>query len=154
MAQKPTENTFLNNMIKYDIGLINTNVRVGDDMFPSNVLSVDNINEAVDKVFMVKKPNREEKGEFNNHMTVKPLELCEHILRLAAFSKNAIVLDPFIGSGTTALAAKKLGLNYIGIDINPEYVEIAKKRLDTTKKEKPLTFSAQKNILDSLCSQN
>ena len=40
-----------------------------------------------------------------------------------------MVLDPFIGSGTTAAAAMQLGRNYSGIDINPEYVELARKRV-------------------------
>jgi DNA modification methylase len=42
------------------------------------------------------------------------------------------VLDPFIGSGTTALVAAELGRNVIGIDINPEYIELARKRIPTT----------------------
>jgi len=52
---------------------------------------------------------------------------------LTAFKKNAVILDPFIGSGTTAVAAKKLALNYIGFDINPEYVAVARRRLGMTK---------------------
>ena len=39
-----------------------------------------------------------------------------------------MVLDPFLGSGTTALACKQLNRRYIGIEINPEYVELTKKR--------------------------
>ena len=42
---------------------------------------------------------------------------------------SGIVLDPFAGSGTTCLVAKKLGRHYIGIELNPEYVKMAKKRL-------------------------
>ena len=42
---------------------------------------------------------------------------------------NDIVLDPFLGSGTTAVACKELGRNYIGIEISPEYCKIAEKRL-------------------------
>ena len=44
---------------------------------------------------------------------------------------DGVVLDPFNGSGTTAVAAKSLGRNYIGIDISEEYIEIARKRLET-----------------------
>jgi len=43
---------------------------------------------------------------------------------------NGICLDPFEGSGTHAVACKKLGVNYIGFEINPEYCEIAEKRLN------------------------
>jgi len=129
MSQKSSDGTYLNNMLKNDIGLMNTNIRVGDNMFPSNVLTVENINEVIDKSFLIGKPTKKEKGTFNNHKTVKPIEICEHIIKLTAFYENAIVLDPFIGSGTTAVAAKKLGLNYIGIDTSSEYIEIAEKRL-------------------------
>ena len=48
-------------------------------------------------------------------------------------SPDSIILDPFCGSGTTCVAAKKLGRNYIGIDISPEYCEIARKRLKGVK---------------------
>lgn len=44
-----------------------------------------------------------------------------------------IVLDPFIGTGTTAVAAKKLGRKFIGIDIDPKYVEIAKRKVEQAK---------------------
>jgi len=129
MAQKEVEKTFLHNMMKYNVGLINTNVKIGKDMFPSNVITTQEITEDMDRCFLLPKPDKEEKGEFNTHKTVKPLALCEYIIALTTFSENAIVLDPFVGSGTTAVAAKKLGRKFIGIDINLEYVEIAQKRL-------------------------
>lgn len=129
VAQKPPEDTFLANVLKYGVGLFNTNVRVGKNMFPSNILMVDSIDYFMDRYFLIPKPSKKERGDFNGHQTVKPLTLCEHLIKLAAFSKNAVVLDPFLGSGTTAVAAKNLGKNFIGIDINPEYVAIAKKRL-------------------------
>lgn len=129
MAQKPTDGTFLSNILKYNIGLFNTNIKIGDNMYPSNVFTVDGINEIINKLFLLPKPSKREKGEYNNHQTVKPLAICEYLIRLSAFSKDAIILDPFVGSGTTAVAAKNLGKNFIGIDSNPEYVEIAKERL-------------------------
>lgn len=137
MAQKECEGTFLNNMIKYNVGLINTNGKIGEDMFPSNIVATEEINEVIDKCFLLPKPTKEEKGEFNIHKTVKPLAICEYIVKLTTFSKNSVVLDPFVGSGTTAVAAKRLGRQFIGIDINPEYTEIALKRLENIENGKP-----------------
>jgi len=132
MAQKKPNGTFLKNIIENEVGLFNTNVKIGDNMFPANILTLDTINEVMDKSFLIKKPSKKEKGSFNIHMTVKPLLLCEYLIRLSAFSKSTVVLDPFVGSGTTAIAAKKLGFNYIGIDSNKEYVDIAMDRLRNT----------------------
>ncbi|MBU0721973.1 site-specific DNA-methyltransferase [Patescibacteria group bacterium] len=139
MAQKPTDQTYLNNMLKHEVGMFNTNVKIGDNMYPANVFTVDSINELIDKTFLLPKPTKKEKGEYNDHKTVKPLAICEYLIKLSAFSKNAIVLDPFIGSGTTAVAAKKLGKNYIGIDANEKYVKISEKRLKELD-EKPDLF--------------
>ena len=129
MAQKPTDQTYLNNMLKHEVGMFNTNVKIGDNMYPANVLTSDNINPLYDRAFLISKPSKKEKKEYNSHQTVKPLSLCEHLIRLSVFSKDGVVLDPFVGSGTTAVAAKKLGIRYIGIDSNKKYVEIAEKRL-------------------------
>ncbi|MFH0779603.1 MAG: site-specific DNA-methyltransferase [Parcubacteria group bacterium] len=138
MAQKATDGTFLSNMLKYKIGLLNTQVRVGANMFPANILSLGDMNGMIDKYFLIAKPSKKEKGEYNNHKTVKPIALCEHILKLCAYYKHALVLDPFVGSGTTAVAAQNLGLNYIGIDTSKEYTEIAQRRLKEAQMNKKL----------------
>jgi 16S rRNA G966 N2-methylase RsmD len=64
----------------------------------------------------------------NHHPTVKPLKLMSYLITLGS-RENEIVLDPFAGSGTTILAAKQMGRNATGIEISPEYCEIARKRL-------------------------
>lgn len=64
----------------------------------------------------------------NFHPTVKPIKLMEYLIRLVT-PKGGTTLDPFMGSGTTGVAAKNLGFNFIGIELNPEYVEIATKRI-------------------------
>ena len=64
----------------------------------------------------------------NNHPTVKPITLMEYLIKLITPPKG-IVLDPFIGSGTTAIACKKLGMDFIGFEISPEYCKIAETRL-------------------------
>lgn len=65
----------------------------------------------------------------NHHPTVKPIKLMEYLIKLVT-PPNGIVLDPFMGSGSTGVAAKNLGVNFIGIEMNEEYFEIAKKRLE------------------------
>lgn len=67
--------------------------------------------------------------EREDHPTQKPEALIERILR-ASSNEYDIVLDPFVGSGTTARVAQVLNRRYIGIDINPEYVAMSRKRLE------------------------
>jgi site-specific DNA-methyltransferase (adenine-specific) len=64
----------------------------------------------------------------NNHPTVKPIALMEYLIKLVS-RENAVILDPFMGSGSTGLAAKNLKRNFIGIEMNDNYFEIAKHRL-------------------------
>ena len=66
----------------------------------------------------------------NNHPTVKNLELMKYLIRLVT-PKDGIVYDPFTGSGTTLLAAKFLNYDFIGAELDENYVEITKKRLAT-----------------------
>ncbi len=67
------------------------------------------------------------------HITPKPLEMMENIL-LHSTNKDAVVLDMFMGSGTTGVACKNLNRNFIGIEKNKEYFEIAKKRIGNLEK--------------------
>jgi len=70
----------------------------------------------------------------NNHPTVKPIALMKYLIKLVTPPKG-IVLDPFAGSGSTLVAAKELGFNFIGIDKEEEYVKIAEARIAATKEE-------------------
>lgn len=65
----------------------------------------------------------------NNHPTVKPIRLMEYLIRLIT-PPGGTVLDPFMGSGSTCVAAKRLGFKFIGIEREAEYVEIAKRRIE------------------------
>ena len=67
------------------------------------------------------------------HSTQKPEELLYRII-LACTKPHDLILDPFLGSGTTAAVAKKLGRHYVGIDQDKTYLDFAKKRLKTTLK--------------------
>ncbi|MGZ3796483.1 MAG: DNA-methyltransferase [Pseudobdellovibrionaceae bacterium] len=64
----------------------------------------------------------------NFHPTVKPIKLMQYLINLVTPPKG-IVLDPFMGSGSTGVAAKNLGFGFIGIEKMPEYFEIAQKRI-------------------------
>lgn len=61
------------------------------------------------------------------HPTVKPLSIIRDLVLRA--NDSDIIFDPFLGSGTTAVAAKQLGRNFIGVEISPEYCKIAEERL-------------------------
>lgn len=62
------------------------------------------------------------------HPTQKPLRLMEAMIELTT-QEGQVVLDPFAGSGTTLLAAQRLGRNYVGVEVDPEYFGIAQQRL-------------------------
>ena len=64
-----------------------------------------------------------------HHPTCKPLRIIETLIRNSS-KENDLVLDCFLGSGTTAIACKNLNRNYIGIEINPKWYKIAKNRLE------------------------
>ena len=67
----------------------------------------------------------------NNHPTVKPQELMKYLCRLVT-PKGGTVLDPFMGSGSTGMAAKDEGFDFIGIEKEKEYFEISEQRIKTT----------------------
>jgi site-specific DNA-methyltransferase (adenine-specific) len=133
LAVKPIEGRYIDNFEKYGTGLLNTSDETKvDGKFPSNVMTTQE--GVLDTVFLVKKPTKAEKGDFNTHLSVKPLELVEHLIKL--FTKDeSIILDPFMGSGTTAVAAVKSNRKYIGFDINQEYIDISNKRVLSVLKE-------------------
>ena len=112
VLQKPLINNYIETLKKYHVGLFQAKKVNG---FQSNI--IENI-------------KKEVCDDFNTHPTVKPLELMEKLIELTVpKGYDNIVIDPFAGSGTTLLAAKKLEIDYLGIEINPKYVEISKKRL-------------------------
>jgi DNA modification methylase len=78
--------------------------------------------------------------EDTGHPTQKPELLVGYLIQ-ALTDENDVVLDPFFGSGTTCAIAKKLGRQFIGIDINPAYQKIAQNRLDNIPQKLELFIS-------------
>ena len=131
VAMKPIGKlTFIQNELQFKTGLLDFSQKVGIDCdrVPANIITTEEFNESYDKNFLVSKPGKAEKGEDNTHITVKPLALMEHLVKLFS-KKGALVFDPFLGSGTTALASKNTDRNCIGIELNKEYYDICLKRL-------------------------
>lgn len=88
-------------------------------------------NEEMHDVWNIQAVKMNEK-KFGYHPTQKPEELLDRIIK-ATSNEGDMVLDPFMGSGTTCFVAKKLKRNFIGIEKNPEYYKIAKQRIDSLK---------------------
>jgi DNA modification methylase len=78
-----------------------------------------------------------EKRKGNFHPTVKPIKLMEYLVKLVT-PKNGIVLDPFMGSGTTAIACVKNNFKFIGFEKETEYKEIADARIGKELQQKKL----------------
>ena len=75
--------------------------------------------------------------ENTDHPTQKPEKLLAKII-LASSNENDIILDPFVGSGTTSVVAKKLGRNYVGIEIDEFYCCLAEKRIEMAETDKTI----------------
>ena len=111
LAQNPREGTFVENFMAWDTGLVDLDF----DPRPTTVFAFD-------------KPKREKTID---HMTVKPVELMERLIEVFSV-EGQTVLDPFLGSGTTGVAAAKTGRGFIGIELEPRYVKMATKRISQT----------------------
>jgi len=112
--------------------------------FPANVILDEEAGRLLDeqsgdtggasRFFYCAKASKGERGEGNNHPTVKPVDLMEYLIKLVT-PAGGVVLDPFIGSGTTAIAAINLGLHYIGFELEKENYDIANQRIERRKRQ-------------------
>mgnify|MGYP002519691512 CR=1 FL=1 len=77
------------------------------------------------------------------HPTQKPVDLCEYLIKTFT-NENDTVLDNCMGSGTTGVACKHLNRNFIGVELDPNYFEIAKNRIENEPTQ--LTLTEQKDV--------
>ncbi len=119
----------MNNWKKYHIGLVNVKSGVGEEgnMDTANVMTNESISELIDSTFLVGKPTKSEKGEATKHVSVKPLDIMRHIVRITV-PEGGLVLDPFNGSGTTGIAALLENRNFIGYEKAEKYFKESQKR--------------------------
>ncbi len=108
LAQKPRDGTFAENYYKWETGLIDLNF----DPQPTTI-------------FGYNKPRREKTID---HMTVKPVELMMRLIEIFS-APGQTVLDPFMGSGTTGVAAALCERNFQGYEIEPRYYQMARRRI-------------------------
>ena len=103
--------------------------------YPSNIIG--EVQSEHQKYFYAPRATRKEKGEDNDHPTVKPVSLMEYLIRIYS-PVNSTVLDPFCGSGSTGVAAVSTGRQFVGIDLEEHYCQIAADRLRSACPETPL----------------
>lgn len=102
--------------------------------FPANIIHdgseevLEHFPELKARFFYCAKASTKERGEENKHPTLKPFTLMEYLCKLITPS-NGTILDPFMGSGTTGIAAVQNGFGFIGIEQNKEYFNIAVARI-------------------------
>ena len=84
------------------------------------------------RFFYCAKTSKRERGEGNNHPTVKPIALMRYLCRLVT-PPGGTVLDPFMGSGSTGIAARAESFNFVGIELDPDYFAIAQQRITNSE---------------------
>lgn len=153
MVQKPLENSLAENVLKYQVGSLNIDstripfaqgeTDVGHNPHPlgrvmSNIIQTEdfgdynkyfniNSNEDLDHFLFYSKV-RDGKKTGNSHPTKKPVQLMKQLIKLVTIEQQ-IVLDPFMGSGSTGVAAKELNRDFVGYEKQSDYFVIASERL-------------------------
>ena len=105
---------------------IQNDLEFGLYLYEGQYLPDNGLNDYLNRVYRY--GGNQEQSKYN-HPTVKPLEIVEYHIKHLCPLKNGVVLDPFIGSGTTAVACNDLGISCIGFEKNPEYFKLAQKRV-------------------------
>lgn len=117
VLQKPLINNYTETLLKYGTGLFYTKMDGGG--FQSNILE---------------DIKRDKISDYNVHCTVKPLDLMIKLVNIfVPRTEGSVIIDPFAGSGTTLVAAKHANLDYIGIEIEPSYIDIIETRLNEVR---------------------
>jgi site-specific DNA-methyltransferase (adenine-specific) len=144
LVQKPLETglTVAQNIIIHGVGALNleetripydsNDRKVGHNPHPNgrvtaNIIRTERFNDGYDKFFTVPKV-RQHAEDFNYHPTLKPVALMEHLVKLISFP-DQVVLDPFMGSGSTGVACLRLQRQFVGFELDANYFAIAQRRL-------------------------
>ncbi|MEQ0775916.1 DNA methyltransferase [Paraburkholderia tropica] len=127
VARKPFRGVVAENVLTHGTGALNIDAcRVGE-RWPANVAH-DGLAHEWAPFFYSPKASRADRGDGNVHPTVKPVELMRYLCRLVT-PPGGVVLDPFMGSGSTGKAAMYEGFRFIGIERERPYMAIAERRI-------------------------
>ncbi|MEO1655311.1 MAG: site-specific DNA-methyltransferase [Bacteroidota bacterium] len=154
MVQKPLEKglNLAENLILHGTGALNLEEsripyakgegKVGHNphpagRVPANLIRTEDFADGYDKYFVVPKV-RQHAADFNDHPTLKPLALMQHLVKLVSFP-DQLVLDPFMGSGSTGVACLNLDRKFAGYEREEKYYRIARTRLELCA-SLPLTY--------------
>lgn len=99
--------------------------------WPANVVH-DGLEEEWARFFYCAKASKADRGSDNTHPTVKPTDLMRYLCRLVT-PPGGLILDPFMGSGSTGKAAMLEGFRFVGIDVTEEYIDVARARIQAAK---------------------
>jgi len=103
--------------------------------FNYQLMKEENGGKQMKSVWRFQAPRKAEK-EHGKHPTQKPLALLRRIIRSAS-EKGGLVLDPFVGSGTTGVAALELGRRFVGVDMDESYLDLATRRMEEVAPARP-----------------
>jgi site-specific DNA-methyltransferase (adenine-specific) len=151
LVQKPIEKklSVAQNIIKYGTGVLyieETRIpyekgegKVGHNPHPkgrvtANILRTEKFEDGYDKFFLIPKV-RQHAEDFNKHPTLKPVTLMHHLVKLLT-REGQLVIDPFMGSGSTGIACLNLNRNFTGYELDKSYFDMAKKRLSKAGEKK------------------
>ena len=98
--------------------------------YPSNIIGTTAPEHQ--KYFYAPRVTRKERGEYNNHPTPKPIALMQYLIKIYT-PESGKVLDPFCGSGSTGIAAMLEGRDFLGVDLDADYINIAQRRVEDWK---------------------
>ena len=130
-------------------GVLDTaNIKTENNIFGKRPKNLNQVHQrdsgSAARFFYCPKANKKDREDGNTHPTVKPTDLMAYLCRLVT-PPEGVVLDPFMGSGSTGKAAVREGFSFIGIDKEEEYVAIASKRLHVIQRSSLASRSADQN---------
>jgi len=149
VAQKPKDGTYVENALTWGVsgfwidgGKVPPVIEGEEERYPADFIHdgsdevldrFDNEERMPSRFFYTAKPSKKEKnigGVVNNHPSVKPIDLMAYLARLTRTPTRGVILDPFMGTGSSGLGAIKEGRDFIGIELDREYYKIAEKRIE------------------------